>query len=166
MRNEASMAVHPDDCRENPVMEEAAVTSRAAWLRYLLAGTVFGFIAIRSEIIAWYRIQEMFRFDAFHMYGVIGSAVLVAFVSLRVMRAVGATALDGSRIDYPVKEPGVSRYLLGGTAFGLGWGLVGACPGPILALIGAGMPAFLVVLFGALLGTLTYGALRRFLPHA
>ncbi len=163
MRAVTGMVSHPDDCRENPVAESPGVA--AAWVRYLLAGTLFGFVAIRSEIVSWYRIQEMFRFDAFHMYGVIGSAVLVAFVSLRIMRAMGARTVDGSAIEFPVKEPGVARYLLGGTVFGLGWALVGACPAPILALIGAGLPAFVVVLVGALLGTLTYGAVRRHLPH-
>lgn len=134
-------------------------------LPYFVAGVAFGVVAIRSEIVSWYRIQEMFRFDSFHMYGVIGSAVVVGAVSLRLLRATEARALDGSTIKVRPKARTWTRYIVGGTVFGLGWGLVGACPGPIFALIGAGMPAFLVVLLGALVGTWTYGAARPRLPH-
>lgn len=132
---------------------------------YGLAGVAFGFVAMKSEIVSWYRIQEMFRFDAFHMYGVIGSAVLVAALSLVLLRRLGARSLDGEPIAMEPKARTWSRYALGGTAFGLGWGLVGACPGPIYALLGAGFPAFGVVLLGALLGTWLYGVTRARLPH-
>ncbi|MDR9390486.1 MAG: YeeE/YedE thiosulfate transporter family protein [Trueperaceae bacterium] len=154
---------HPPDCAETPAARRG-LGARAA-LAYLAAGAAFGLVLVRSEVVAWWRIQEMFRFDAFHMYGVIGSAVLVAMVGVTLLRRSGARALDGTPIAVPPKEGGLPRTLGGGSVFGLGWALVGACPGPILALVGAGLPAFAVVLIGALLGTWTYGATRRHLPH-
>ena len=132
---------------------------------YLVAGSLFGFVAVRSEIISWYRIQEMFRFQSFHMYGVIGSAVLVAALSLWLIKRFKVTSLSGEAISPAPKAPTYVRYSVGGTLFGLGWALTGACPGPILALIGAGLPAFLVVLVGAVLGTYVYGLFRDKLPH-
>lgn len=136
-----------------------------ALLPYLVAGILFGFVAIRSEIVSWYRIQEMFRFQSFHMYGVIGSAVVVGAISVWLLKRGRGRAWDGSEITFDDKDRTWVRYVLGGTSFGLGWGLVGACPGPILALIGAGLPSFVIVLFGAILGTWTYGVLRDRLPH-
>ena len=132
---------------------------------YLLAGVAFGFVAIKAEIVSWYRVQEMFRFQSFHMYGIIGSAVLVAALSVWLIKRFEVRTISGEEITFAPKDPGWRRYLMGGTIFGLGWALVGACPGPIFALIGAGIPAMLVVFVGALLGTYLYGALRRRLPH-
>ena len=134
-------------------------------LPYTLAGLGFGFVAIKSEIVSWYRIQEMFRFDSFHMYGIIGSAVLVAALSVWLIKRFDVWTLSGEPITFAPKDPTWTRYIVGGTTFGLGWALVGACPGPILALIGAGFPAFLVVLVGAITGTYLYGLLRSRLPH-
>ena len=136
-----------------------------SYFPYLVAGILFGFVAVRSEIISWYRIQEMFRFQSFHMYGVIGSAVLVAALSLWLVKRFEITSLGGEAIAPAPKAPTYIRYSVGGTLFGLGWALTGACPGPILALIGAGLPAFLVVLVGAVLGTHVYGLVRHKLPH-
>ena len=136
-----------------------------AYLPYLFAGVLFGFVAVRSEIISWYRIQEMFRFDSFHMYGVIGSAVLVAALSVWLMKRFETKTVRGEDITFAPKATPYTRYIVGGTIFGLGWALTGACPGPILALIGAGLPAFLVVLLGAILGTYVYGMVRETLPH-
>jgi uncharacterized membrane protein YedE/YeeE len=136
-----------------------------AMLRYLLAGSLFGFVAVKSEIVSWYRIQEMFRFDSFHMYGVLGSAVLVAVLSVWIIKRTGARSLSGEPITFDQKAPNYRAYAFGGTLFGLGWALTGACPGPILVLVGAGFPAFLVVLASAVLGTWTYGSLRSKLPH-
>ena len=137
----------------------------SAHLPYLFAGILFGFVAVRSEIISWYRIQEMFRFDSFHMYGVIGSAVLVAALSVWLMKRFSVKTYEGGEITFAPKATPYTRYIVGGTIFGLGWALTGACPGPILALIGAGLPAFLVVLAGAILGTYVYGMVREKLPH-
>ncbi|WP_027882773.1 DUF6691 family protein [Meiothermus rufus] len=136
-----------------------------AYLPYLLAGTFFGFVAIRSEIASWYRIYEMFRFESFHMYGVIGSAVLTGALSLLLLRRLGLRSTDGEPLAVRPAEPGRYRYLLGGLVFGLGWGLVGACPGPIYALLGSGHAGALVILLGALLGTYAYGLVQRRLPH-
>lgn len=146
----------------SPTLSETGI--RMA-LSYLAAGTVFGFVAVKSEIISWYRIQEMFRFDSFHMYGVIGSAVIVAALSLWLLRRSGVSSLTGEKISVPDKAPNYRAYVYGGTSFGIGWALTGACPGPILVLVGAGFPAFLLVFVAALLGTWTYGSLRSRLPH-
>ncbi len=137
-----------------------------ALLAYLVLGTLFGVVLVKSEVVSWYRIQEMFRFQAFHMYGIIGSAVLVAGVSLQLIRRLGIRALDGQPIVVPrkVMESG-TRYWLGGIIFGLGWAMVGACPGPLFALIGAGAGIMTVVLLSAIAGTWVYGALRPRLPH-
>ena len=143
-------------------------TSRERWpsLAYLLIGLFFGIVLIKSEVVSWYRIQEMFRFQSFFMYGVLGSAIATALVSIRLLRA--RSALDGSTIELAPRAWGRGtkvRYLAGGGLFGLGWGLVGSCPGPIYALIGQGTYAATVVLLAALAGTWTYAALRDRLPH-
>jgi uncharacterized membrane protein YedE/YeeE len=133
--------------------------------RYLLAGTLFGIVAVKSQIISWYRIQEMFRFHSFHMYGVIGSAVLVGIVSVWLIKRFNVKTISGDPITFQDKAPTYPRYLVGGTIFGLGWALVGACPGPMLALFGSGVFSIIIVMFGAYLGTWLYGVLRAYLPH-
>lgn len=133
---------------------------------YLVLGALFGVLLIKSEVISWFRIQEMFRFQAFHMYGIIGSAVVVAAVSLQVIKRMGTRSLDGEPIVVQPKVMGAgTRYWLGGTIFGLGWGLIGACPGPLFALVGSGVSVMLVPLVAAIVGTWCYGALRSRLPH-
>lgn len=139
--------------------------SIAANLKFLFVGMFFGVVTVKSEILSWYRIQEMFRFQAFHMYGVIASAILVAMVSVWLIKRFELKSLDGQSISFSPKAATYPRYILGGTIFGLGWALTGACPGPILALIGSGMSVFIVVLASAILGTWAYGALRNVLPH-
>jgi uncharacterized membrane protein YedE/YeeE len=134
-------------------------------LLLLLIGIVFGITLTKGEIISWYRIQEMFRFQSFHMYGVIGSAVVLGVVFLQVAKAMKLTAPNGAPLatfEYPKR---VWQYLLGGTVFGLGWALTGACPGPMYILLGNGFSVILVVIGGAFLGTLAYGYLRPYLPH-
>jgi uncharacterized membrane protein YedE/YeeE len=135
------------------------------YVPYLLAGVFFGIVAIRSEIASWYRIYEMFRLESFHMYGIIGSAVLTAALSLWLLRRLGLKSLDGETLSVRPPDRGRYRYILGGVLFGLGWGLVGACPGPIYALLGSGFVGALVILLGALLGTYLYGMVQRRLPH-
>ena len=134
---------------------------------YLAIGMYFGIVATKAEVVSWFRIQEMFRFQAFHMYGIIGSAVSVAMVSLALIKARRVRTVRGDTIVVPPKELGRRgyRYWIGGTLFGLGWALTGACPGPIFALIGNGMSVYVVVLVAALLGTWSYGVLRPHLPH-
>lgn len=135
-------------------------------LIYLAMGIFFGVVLIKSEVVSWFRIQEMFRLQSFHMYGIIGSAVAVAAVSIQILKRTGAKTIRGEAIqikDKPMNK-GVNQ-ILGGTIFGLGWGLLGACPGPIYALLGAGITPILVGLFAALVGAFAYGQLKPRLPH-
>ena len=143
------------------------VSRRAIVVRSLVLGVLFGFALVRSEAISWYRIQEMFRFQGFHMYGILGSAVLTALVSTRLLRRTGVTMPDGRPCEMEPKETAGwnTRYWAGGAFFGLGWGILGACPGPIYALIGSGYTVLVVSLLAALAGTWSYGALRDRLPH-
>ena len=134
--------------------------------RYLVLGVLFGILLIKSDVVSWFRIHEMFRFQAFHMYGIIGSAVLTAGVSLQVIKRDGLRSLGGEDIVMPAKSLGRgTRYWLGGTLFGLGWGIISACPGPLFALVGGGVTVMLVALLGAIAGTWIYGTLRPRLPH-
>jgi hypothetical protein len=126
----------------------------------------FGVVLIKGEVVSWYRIQEMFRFQAFHMYGILGSASVTAFLSLRVLHALSAASRTGERISLTPKEFGTGRrYWIGGSMFGVGWALCGACPGPLFALIGSGATVFLVTALAALTGTWMYAYLRPRLPH-
>lgn len=135
-------------------------------LAYLLLGLFFGIILTKSEVISWFRIQEMFRFQSFHMYGIIGSAVAVAALSVYLIKRLGVKDADGCPIAIPPKVLGKgTRYWLGGTLFGFGWALLGACPGPIFALLGNGVTVIIVALLSALAGTWAYGYLRPRLPH-
>lgn len=137
-----------------------------AVLIYLGLGVLFGIVLTKSEVISWFRIQEMFRFQSLRMYGIIGSAIVVAALSLQIIKWGGIAALNGERIVIPPKAMGRgTRYWLGGTLFGSGWALVGACPGPLFALVGNGVSVVSVALLSALAGTWAYGALRPKLPH-
>jgi len=139
---------------------------RRQWLVYVVLGMVFGIVLVKSEVLSWFRIQEMFRFHAFHMYGIIGSALAVAAGSLAMLEHYRITALDGEPIGLPAKEMGRGyRYWIGGTIFGLGWALTGACPGPLFALIGSGVTVMSLAVVGAIAGTWLYGYLRPMLPH-
>lgn len=143
------------------------VPGALAWFGYLATGTVLGIAFMQAEVLSWYRIQEMFRFQSFHMYGVIGVAVTVAAVTRALLLRVGARALGGERIDTAPKNwtPFGTRYALGGFVFGLGWALLGACPGPIFTLIGAGHTVYIVGLAAAIGGTYLYGVVQHRLPH-
>jgi uncharacterized membrane protein YedE/YeeE len=137
---------------------------------YLLAGVYLGVVFVQSEVVSWFRIQEMFRFQSVHLYGIIGSAVAVAAASLWLIRRLDVRTLHGEPIGPAPKQWGDSRvpgarYWLGGTLFGLGWALIGACPGPIFALLGGGVTVIVVALVAALAGTWAYAALRAHLPH-
>ena len=133
---------------------------------YVALGAAFGFLLVEAEVVSWFRIQEMFRFEAFHMYGVIGAAVVTAAMSLLVIKRLGLRSPDGQLLALEPKTVGSGvRYLAGGSMFGLGWALTGACPGPLVALVGAGVPVMLVTILSALVGTWTYGRLRPRLPH-
>lgn len=133
---------------------------------YLILGIYFGILLMKGEVASWFRIQEMFRFQSIHMYGVIGSAVAVGALSIALIRRLRLRDSTGQPIQIADPEPGANtRYWIGGTLFGVGWGLLGACPAPIFALIGSGISVMLVALLGALLGTWAYGYLRPRLPH-
>jgi uncharacterized membrane protein YedE/YeeE len=133
---------------------------------YFALGTVFGLVLIKSEVVSWFRIYEMFRFQSIHMYAIIGSAVVTAGVSLQLITRFRLRTLGGEEIVVSPKTMGRGiQYWMGGIIFGLGWGIIGACPGPLLALIGGGVSVLWVALLGALAGTWMYGAMRGKLPH-
>mgnify|MGYP001604171842 CR=1 FL=1 len=134
-------------------------------LTVLILGTLFGIVLTKAEVISWYRIYEMFRFKSFHMYGVIGSAVFLGAAFYLLARKTALKTLKGSILEIPKKQKGFTRYILGGTLFGLGWALTGACPGPLYILVGNGFLVFLVAIASAMLGTFVYGLLRDKLPH-
>lgn len=163
-RHHASRAVAPTIVQP---IADAAAPALGGQLLYISVGVLLGVVFVKSEVLSWYRIQEMFRFQSAHMYLVIASAVAVATLSVQLLRWRGLRTLDGHAIAIQPKAmtPRGSRYWLGGTLFGLGWGLLGACPGPIFALIGAGVTSMSVALLSALAGTWLYGALQTRLPH-
>ena len=135
------------------------------YIKFLLTGILFGIVMAKAEIISWFRIYEMFKFESFHMYGVIGSAVILGVIIVQIIKRSKLKDLYGTPIDIPDKNKSIIRYLSGGIVFGLGWGLVGACPGPMFVLLGYGYYTILVVIAGAVLGTLLYGILQNKLPH-
>ena len=134
-------------------------------LIYLFIGILFGITMFKSEAASWFRIYEMFKFEAFHMYGIIGSALGVGLLVVQVIKRYKIKSFFGDAITFPPKEKSISRYLIGGIIFGLGWALAGACPGPMFTLVGAGYTPILVVIAASLLGTYLYGFLKDKLPH-
>jgi hypothetical protein len=135
------------------------------FLKFILVGFIFGIVLTKSEAVSWYRIYEMFQFDSFHMYGIIMTAIITGVLGIQLMKRNKLKDLNGNLINIPDKEKGTFRYWVGGLIFGLGWALVGSCPGPIFILIGAGYVSIIVVFVGALLGTFLYGLLEKKLPH-
>lgn len=132
--------------------------------KYSVAGILFGIILIKSEVVSWYRIQEMFRLQSFHMFGVIGSAVVVGILSVLLIKKFNVKTIDGEPIKLEDKKFNKGQ-IYGGLLFGFGWAITGACPGPLFAQIGSGALAVIVTLFSAIAGTWTYGLLRDRLPH-
>ena len=133
-------------------------------LKYLLVGFVFGIVLTKSEAVSWYRIYEMFQFQSFHMYGIIMVAIGTGIIGVQIIKRKQLKDIKGLPIVLPNKENGSLRYWIGGVLFGLGWALVGSCPGPIFILLGAGFLPMFLVLLGALLGTFLYGVLKDKLP--
>lgn len=133
-------------------------------LKYLLMGLLFGIILVKSEVISWFRIQEMFRLQSFHMYGVIGSAVVVGMISVWLIKKYKIKTIYGERIEF-VSRKFNKGNLYGGLLFGFGWAMTGACPGPLFAQVGAGATATIVTLLSAIGGTWIYGLTRKYLPH-
>lgn len=135
------------------------------YIKYLAVGVFFGVIMYKSEAASWFRIYEMFQFGSFHMYGIIGSALVLGVIGVQIIKRKKIKAFGNQEMELKPKKMSVPRYLIGGIIFGLGWALAGACPGPMYVLVGAGFYSMLVVIGGALLGTFVYGLLRNKLPH-
>ncbi|MGN7823520.1 YeeE/YedE family protein [Chitinophaga varians] len=133
-------------------------------LKYLVIGTLFGIIFVKAEVISWFRIQEMFRLQSFHMYGVIGSAVMVGMLSVWLIKKFNIKTLDGETVVFHPKKFNKGQ-IYGGLLFGLGWAITGACPGPLFAQIGVGATVVAVTLLSAIAGTWVYGRFRDQLPH-
>lgn len=134
-------------------------------IKFFIVGVVFGIVLTKAEAVSWYRIYEMFMFQSFHMYGIIATAILVGVCGIKLIKSKEIQGFKGAEIDIQDKDFSISRYIIGGTMFGMGWGLVGCCPGPIFILIGNGVFSIGVVLIGALLGTYIYGVFKNKLPH-
>ena len=133
--------------------------------RFFLTGIFFGIVLTKAEAVSWYRIYEMFHFQSFHMFGIIGTALFTGVIGLQLIKRYKIKDNSGLPINIIEKERGFWRYIIGGSLFGLGWALVGSCPGPIFILLGTGTYAIAVVLIGALLGTYIYGLVKDKLPH-
>lgn len=133
--------------------------------KFLILGILFGIVLIKAEVVSWFRIQEMFLFDSFHMYGVIGSAILVGAISIQLIKRFNIKSMEGDPIILNPKKLLKVANITGGIFFGLGWALTGACPGPMFALTGAGYSVMILAIIGATAGTMTYGLLKKNLPH-
>src|SRR6186997_437707 len=151
---------------ENSECVNYSVLDKPLWsnLKFTVAGILFGIILVKGEVISWFRIQEMFRFQSFHMYGVIGSAVVVGIISVWIIKRFHLKSIDGDIISFSPKNFHKGQ-IYGGLLFGFGWALTGACPGPLFAQIGAGFSVVIAGLLSAIGGTWVYGALRNKLPH-
>jgi uncharacterized membrane protein YedE/YeeE len=143
------------------------VTDKLRWtsnLKYMAVGILFGIVFVKAEIISWFRIQEMFRLQSFHMFGIIGSAVAVGMISVLIIKKFDIRTLSGDRIEFRKKNFSKGQ-IYGGLLFGLGWAVTGACPGPLFAQIGTGASVVIITFLSALAGTWLYGYLRENLPH-
>ena len=134
-------------------------------LKYIIIGAWFGILLTKSQAVSWFRIQEMFRFQSFHMYGIIGLAIIVGMLSIFIIKKFKIKSLNGETIDPDKKPIQFKSNLIGGLIFGLGWALTGACPGPIYSLIGNGITVFVVVLTASLAGSIVYDLIKKYLPH-
>lgn len=134
-------------------------------ISYLLIGIVFGITMFKSEAASWFRIYEMFKFESFHMYGIIGSALVIGVIMVQLIKRFDIKSFYGEKINFNPKAKSFSRYMFGGIIFGLGWALAGACPGPMFTLVGAGFFPILIVILSSILGTFLYGIVKDKLPH-
>ena len=144
--------------------EELKKESVFSYTKYLITGILFGIMLVKSEVISWYRIQEMFRLQSFHMYGVLGSAVLTGIISVWLIKKFNIKTITGEKIELPAKKFNKGQ-IYGGLIFGFGWAITGACPGPLFAQIGTGFTVIIVTLLSAIAGTWFYGFLKEKLPH-
>ncbi|MBF5027040.1 DUF6691 family protein [Planobacterium oryzisoli] len=165
MKNQPSSFAYSSPAQKSE--NENSSTTTQPWyqnLKYLLVGIFFGIVFVKSEVVSWFRIQEMFRLESFHMYGIISSAILVALLSIQVIKRLGIRTLGGEPIAIADKRFHKGQ-IYGGLLFGLGWAMTGACPGPLFAQIGTGALAVVVTLLSAVFGTWFYGFIREKLPH-
>ncbi|MCB0638637.1 MAG: YeeE/YedE family protein [Lewinella sp.] len=132
---------------------------------YFAVGILFGIIMTKSEAVSWFRIHEMFRFESFHMYGIIGTAVVLGALSIGAMKRLKVKTLRDTFVTYTPMKLRISRHLLAGSIFGLGWALMGACPGPMFVMLGHGFWIFALVILSATFGTFVYGVVKDYLPH-
>lgn len=135
-----------------------------ALVKYLILGVLFGIVFVKAEVVSWFRIQEMFRLDSFHMYGVIGSAIVTGIISIQLIKQLKIKSIAGKEINIPTKEFRKGQ-IYGGFIFGLGWAVTGACPGPLFAQIGSGFTVVFVTLLSAIAGTWVYGKFSDKLPN-
>ena len=133
-------------------------------IKYLIVGVAFGIVFVKAEVISWFRIQEMFRFQSFHMYGIIGSAVLTGMLSVWLIKKFNIKTIYGEKIEFHTRQFNKGQ-IYGGLLFGFGWAITGACPGPLFAQIGTGATVIIVTLLSAIAGTWVYGLVRKQLPH-
>ena len=151
---------NPVECPNNENVQKPWTDN----LKYGLVGIVFGIVFVKAEIISWFRIQEMFRFQSFFMYEVIGTAVIVGMISVQLIKRFNIKTLDGEKVVFQPKTFSWGQ-IYGGLIFGLGWALTGACPGPLFAQIGSGFGVVIITLLSAIAGTWVYGLIRERLPH-
>ena len=134
-------------------------------IKFFIVGVVFGIVLTKAEAVSWYRIYEMFQFQSFHMFGIMMTAMFVGVLGVQIYKRKNIKNIEGTPISIQDKEKGFLSYAIGGILFGLGWGMIGTCPGPIFILIGAGFYGIGIVLIGALIGTFLYGILKEKLPY-
>lgn len=135
------------------------------YIKFLLTGILFGIVLSKAEVVSWYRIYEMFKFQSFHMYGIIGSAIVLGIILNLIIKRRKMLTIEGREIVFMPKAKSIPRYLFGGIIFGLGWAMTGACPGPMFIVIGQGIWTMGIVLISAVFGTFVYGLIRHKLPH-
>lgn len=153
----------PIEC-EAPNYQSTRETLIGSNIKYLILGVFFGIVFVKGEVISWYRIQEMFRLHSFHMYGVIGTAVMVGAASVWLIKTFNIKTIQGETVKFKTRQFSWGQ-VIGGTMFGLGWAITGACPGPLFAQIGSGFFVVIVTLLSAIGGTWVYGLVREKLPH-
>lgn len=164
LSKEENTALQPEEFVCDAPNDMAQKEGFAANLKYLLVGVIFGIVFVKAEVVSWFRIQEMFQFTSFHMYGVIGTAVAVGAISIFLIKKWSIPTLAGERVVFHDKKF-TKGQVIGGLLFGFGWAMTGACPGPLFAQIGTGALAVGATLLSAVAGTWVFGLLRGRLPH-
>ncbi len=169
MQNQFIKPIHTNTDFEVRSLDEpyAGQPKKDAWrsyVKFLVMGILFGIILVKSEVISWYRIQEMFRLQSFHMFGLIGTAVVTGIISIWLIKRFSIKTITGEKIELPTKKFNKGQ-IFGGLIFGFGWAITGACPGPLFAQIGSGFSVIIITLLSAIAGTWVYGLLRERLPH-